>query len=214
MLFILTEEIQHGKTRWLEHAVSELEKRDCAVAGVVSPGVWRDCVDQDGNPCYEKLGIDCLLLPHREQLHMALRADLAQPQDEFDLFRDNPRMMWKMSSTSVAAVNAHFDRLALQNTQSSKTLDACGVLIVDEIGWVELQGRGGFTSAVRLLDQGPSEAFPHALVVSRASLCDQVKDRFEYVWNDLCIVHPDDHSLDMLLEYAAGMLINEKQKRR
>lgn len=196
MLFILTEKIQRGKTRWLEHAARVLEARGVAVAGVVSPGVWREHAGEDGDVQFEKLGIDCVLLPQEERLHMAVRADLSMPDDGFDLFVDNPHMMWNMSSASVAAVNEHFDRLARHASCGTKRR---GVLLVDEIGWVELQGRGGFTRAVALLDKGPGSAFPHALIVARDSLHQQVEDRFKDAWGGAVLLSPDQEGLDALI---------------
>ena len=64
MLFLLTGEVQIGKTRWLESLVTELA--DCGVScvGVLAPGQWVPAEGEhaDANG-FEKLGIDNVLLP-------------------------------------------------------------------------------------------------------------------------------------------------------
>ena len=64
MLFLLTGEVQIGKTRWLESLVTELADRGVPCAGVLAPGRWvpseGEHADENG---YEKLGIDNVLLP-------------------------------------------------------------------------------------------------------------------------------------------------------
>ena len=77
MLFILTGDVQSGKTRWLERLVAELAADGVESRGVLAPGVWRPRADgDDGGPrplgsgegAYEKLGIDNVLLPQGERL--------------------------------------------------------------------------------------------------------------------------------------------------
>lgn len=80
MLFLLTGNIQVGKTRWLEAQVASLARGGTPVAGVLAPGVWRRC--EPGDPAadargFEKTGIDNVLLPDGERVHLARRRDLA-----------------------------------------------------------------------------------------------------------------------------------------
>ena len=42
MLFLLTGDIQIGKTRWLEQLICDMCARGVECAGVVAPGVWRE----------------------------------------------------------------------------------------------------------------------------------------------------------------------------
>ena len=69
MLFLLTGDVQIGKTRWLEGLVGQIEEAGVPVAGVLAPGVWRE----QGSGGFEKLGIDNLLLPERHESHLAVR---------------------------------------------------------------------------------------------------------------------------------------------
>ena len=87
MLFILTGDIQIGKTRWLSALVDDLARRGVTVFGVLSPGDWRERPNGEvggesargmaGAGRYEKFGIDCVLLPSGERIRFAERGDLA-----------------------------------------------------------------------------------------------------------------------------------------
>ena len=74
MLFILTGDIQIGKTRWLESTCRKLAADGIPCAGVVAPGVWVPSEHDDANG-FEKLGIDNLLLPQGERITFARRRD-------------------------------------------------------------------------------------------------------------------------------------------
>ena len=78
MLFLLTGEVQIGKTRWLESLVAELGAFGVPCAGVLAPGQWVPSTGPhaDANG-FEKLGIDNVLLPGGERVPFARRGDLA-----------------------------------------------------------------------------------------------------------------------------------------
>lgn len=71
MLYLLTGQVQTGKTRWLQGLVSAYEARGVAVGGVLAPGVWREVTARDGAASFEKLGIDNILLPEHETIPFA-----------------------------------------------------------------------------------------------------------------------------------------------
>ena len=73
VLFILTGEIQTGKTRWLQGVLGDLSACGVPLRGVVAPGVWTRV-----GRGFEKLGIDNVLLPSGEVVHLARRRDLAR----------------------------------------------------------------------------------------------------------------------------------------
>ena len=76
MLFLLTGDVQIGKTRWLERLAAELAGDGVPVAGVLAPGVWRVREPHEvpgerglaGEGRFEKLGIDNVLLPGGERV--------------------------------------------------------------------------------------------------------------------------------------------------
>ena len=187
VLFILTGDIQIGKTRWLKSTCRKLAADGIPCAGVVAPGVWVPSEHGDANG-FEKLGIDNLLLPEGERIAFARRRDLAQAEGTFDPNSQSAQMQleWEISDDAIAQVNAHFDRLANLAEQKERQ----SLLVVDELGRLELMRNQGLTSALALLDEGPRPAFPHALIVVREALVDLARERFAPVWGDPLPIGP------------------------
>ncbi len=243
MLFFLTGEIQTGKTRWLSGLVEELEAAGVRVAGVLAPGVWRERGAEEiaaaardahaagggegsnasgrarrsacGGGRFEKLGIDNLLLPQRERIAFARRADLAIEEGTHRPGSQSARagLAWEIDDRAVARVNAHFARLAGKRADASADPEegATGpadagadgsLLVVDELGRLELLGGEGLVEAMRLLEAGPSRRFPHALVVVRAGLLEKAHAVFGGIWEGMADIAPDDEGR----EAVAGLL--------
>lgn len=239
MLFLLTGEVQIGKTRWLEGLAAELTRRGVPVAGVLAPGQWVPSAGEraDANG-FEKLGIDNVLLPSGERVPFARRDDLARADGTFDAESQAARaeLAWHISDDAIARVNAHFDALAGE-TESAAAGASSGVmasgsvvsdgagsaaasvaeasggalvsggtvasgaandgsavspglLIVDELGRLELWRGEGLTSAVALLQRGPTAVFPHALVTVRDYLADRAEALLAPAWPDIVRIEP------------------------
>lgn len=199
MLFVLTGGIQTGKTRWLGRLVRDLAAKGVPCAGVLAPGVWRrrapDDVLTEGeraagaqeSSAYEKLGIDNVLLPNGERIPFARRADLAWEEGSYDEASQAARagLGWAIDDAAIARVNAHFDELR-------RAPDAPpSLLIVDELGRLELARGEGIVSAMDILDAGPSNAFPVALVVVRTDLVPLARERLEPAWGVPVVISPD-----------------------
>lgn len=197
MLFLLTGEVQIGKTRWLESLVTELA--DCGVScvGVLAPGQWvpskGEHADANG---FEKLGIDNVLLPSGERIPFARRGDLARADGTFDEESQAAKaeLAWYIDDAAIDRVNAHFNEIAMHASAA-----APGLLIVDELGRLEIWRGGGLTSAMALLAQGPTAAFPHALAVVRDYLLDDAEALFAEVWPDRCRIKPNDAAREAIL---------------
>lgn len=197
MLFLLTGEVQIGKTRWLESLVTELA--DCGVScvGVLAPGQWvpseGEHADANG---FEKLGIDNVLLPSGERIPFARRGDLARADGTFDEESQAAKaeLAWHIDDAAIDRVNAHFNEIA---THASAA--APGLLIVDELGRLEIWRGGGLTSAMALLAQGPTTTFPHALAVVRDYLLDDAEALFAEARPDRCRISPDDTGRAVIL---------------
>lgn len=224
MLFVLTGEIQTGKTRWLERLTGRLAAEGVRCAGVLAPGVWRPRDPAEGlsagecavgsreGGAFEKRGIDNVLIPSGERVAFARRADLAQRDGALDPGSQAVRagLGWAIDDGAIARVNAHFAELARDAAASGELegaprglADACGgscgqgrpcraLLVVDELGRLELMRGEGLTQAMALLDRGPTRAFPHALVVVRAALLPLARERFEPVWGIVRVIEPND----------------------
>lgn len=216
MLFVLTGDVQTGKTRWLERLVDDARAQGVAAEGVLAPGVWRRREPGEeegarglaGTGAFEKLGIDNRLLPTGETLSFARRRDLAQESGAYDAESQSAQagLGWEISDAAIARVNAHFDELARRAGMGLPAVepDRGRLLVVDELGPLEIMRGGGLASALALLDAGPTTRYPHALVVVRAWLVEAVRERFEPAWGPLRAVAPDDaartsvfHALDL-----------------
>ena len=176
MLFILTGDIRSGKTTWLEAGVRELEAAGVPVRGVLAPGVWRDG---------KKVGIENVLLPSHA------RVLLATPAEE----GCSTGLGWDFDANALARVNAHLTELAATSGDMRP-----GLLVIDEIGPLELRRGEGLTAALELLDAGPTPAWPHALVVVRATLAEDARTRFAQSWRSVELLSPDESGVRWLHE--------------
>lgn len=205
MLFLLTGEVQIGKTRWLESLVAELAERGVPCAGVLAPGQWLPSESEraDANG-FEKLGIDNVLLPGGERIPFARRGDLARADGTFDEESQAAKaeLAWHIDDVAIARVNTHFDELAVhasEGTESRDPFSTPGLLVVDELGRLEIWRGGGLTSAMALLAQGPTPAFPHALAVVRDYLLDDAEALLVEAWPDRCRIAPDEAGREVVL---------------
>ena len=280
MLFLLTGDVQIGKTRWLEDLCTSLQAAGTCVAGVVAPGQWVPRPEGqpggkhsfDGAGRFEKLGIDNVLLPQGERIEFARRRDLAAGGKAFAEGAQvkAAKLGWAISDTAIAQVNAHFAELAKQasiapadsgaydpttaqaevDTPAAAPLDngVCppvaaetaakisplaqinsdeptaakaegnvlaaapaanetrlaphAMLVVDELGRLELLRSCGLTNALAILDAGPTPQFPHAIAVVRETLLDEARKRFEPRWGKAAVIGPDDAARNLVLETA------------
>ena len=284
MLFLLTGDVQIGKTRWLEDLCTSLQAAGTCVAGVVAPGQWVPRPEGqpggkhsfDGAGRFEKLGIDNVLLPQGKRIEFARRRDLAAKSKAFTEGKQAKaaKLGWAISDTAIAQVNAHFAELAKQasiapadsgaydpttaqaevDTPAAAPLDngVCppvaaetaakisplaqinsdeptvaataakaegnvlaaapaanetrlaphAMLVVDELGRLELLRSCGLTNALAILDAGPTPQFPHAIAVVRETLLDEARKRFEPRWGKAAVIGTDDAARNLVLETA------------
>lgn len=197
MLFLVTGEVQIGKTRWLESLVAELGAFGVPCAGVLAPGQWVPSTGPhaDANG-FEKLGIDNVLLPGGERVPFARRGDLARADGTFDEESQAAKaeLAWHIDDAAIDRVNAHFDEIT-----AHASAVAPGLLIVDELGRLEIWRNGGLTSAVALLAQGPTAAFPHALAVVRDYLLDDTEALLAPAWPEIARISPNDAAREAIL---------------
>ena len=211
MLFLLTGDVQIGKTRWLENLCARLQAAGTCVAGVVAPGQWVPRPEGqpggkhgfDGTGRFEKLGIDNVLLPQGTRIEFARRRDLAAKSKAFTegTQAKAAKLGWAISDTAIAQVNAHFATLAKQAANETK-LAPHAMLVVDELGRLELLRSCGLTNALAILDAGPTPQFPHAIAVVRETLLDEARRRFEPRWGKATVIGPDDAARNLVLETA------------
>ena len=200
MLFILTGDVQTGKTRWLESLINSLNENGISAQGVLAPGVWRsgndpdaveEYVDENG---FEKLGIDNVLLPDGKRIPFARRRDIAEEEGLLnpDAQSEKANLLWHIDEDAICTVNDHLASLP-HPTSYSKSL-----LVIDELGRLELLRGGGLVEAINLLEQGPSASLPHALVIVRAALLKEAITRFP-LWGAPTLIYPDCNSANLVV---------------
>ena len=181
MLYILTGEIQTGKTRWLQGFIDEMQKKGVPLEGVLAPGVWKPNPDKPNG--FEKLGIDNVMLPSGEVVPFARRRDLASGETSKMELQGMPvdmKLAWAFSDEAIERVNAHFAELAAGEPPARP-----GLLVVDELGRLELERGGlGLTEAVDLVARGPRPGWLHALIVVRDWLVPRARMVFGPAWNN------------------------------
>ena len=219
MFFILTGTAQTGKTRWLQALIQQARENGSTVYGTVSPGQWIDlgaCSPKDQR--YEKRGIDTVLLPEGKIIEFARRADLASPAPASDGAHCRAcrqamaaKLGWAISDDAIDQVNAHFRHLNLQASACLKSQAAqhassaaekpghVGLLVIDELGPLELLHNGGLTCAMDTLVQGPSPLWAHALVVVRESLCEIALQRLSAYWDGTKVLRPSEDAVNQVL---------------
>lgn len=197
MLFILTGDVQIGKTRFLEDLVAQMRKQEIACYGVLAPGVWVDHGPQVQKR-YEKIGIDNLMLPQGERVPFARRRDL-KATDVADttstLQSDSAQLAWAIDDRAIVEVNRHFDDLT-NLVDGSNGGSEKGLLLIDEFGRLELLHDKGLTSAMKLLKRGATSLWPHAILVVREYLLDRSIELFGEAWGDHRIMAPDENFIE------------------
>lgn len=200
MLYLLTGDIQTGKTRWLESLVGVLADADIVTYGVLAPGVWVPSTNEhaDANG-FEKLGIDNVLLPSGDRIRLAVRGDIARAQGmDLDGVKGAAKgMRWHFDSDALQQVNDY-----LSNISAIAKQDDNALLVIDEIGPLELAGEG-LTNATALLKAGPQGPIKDALVVVRETLLDAAEKEFAPAWGEVERIAPTEkESLEILQHFA------------
>ena len=138
MIFILTGEVNSGKTTLLKKLVGELEKRNLRVEGFLSEAIWRND---------EKIGYNFLDLRSRASVPFIRRSG------QKDWERIGPYFFIPESLVRVKGL-----------ILSSQEAD---VVVIDEVGPLELSGRGIWPA----LSEGLFQRGQSFLLVARRSVC-------------------------------------------
>lgn len=190
MLFILTGEFEIGKTRWLEAELAYLRANGVPAAGVIAPGIWERTPDG-----FDKRGIDNVLLPEGGRIRFALRSDLSSEGVVEAAHANETCFKWRIEEDAVNQVNDLFRALIVKRDEA---VAFPSLLVVDELGPLELVRGAGLTQALSLLDMGPSQAYPHAIIIVRPALVECACERFAPAWGEPVMLQPDDASGNLL----------------
>lgn len=134
-----------GKTTVCDKAIEVLRGDGLKIGGVLCPARW--------DPSGEKTGVDVVDLLTDERRNFARLAH-GEKVTVGEYVMDDSVMRWALLSIMDAVING------------------CQVLVVDEIGPLELYKGGGFAQVLGPLSD-PARV-PHAVVVVRARLLDEL----------------------------------------
>lgn len=151
-ILLVTGAIGSGKTTYCRAQIDAARRAGLDVAGVLSPARFAQGV---------KVGIDVLDLRSGELRELA-----------------HLRMMETASGvTGVVTQRWRFDAAALAwANQALATATPCDLLVVDELGPLELEQERGWTAALATID---THAFDMALVVVRNNLLERALARWQ-----------------------------------
>ena len=105
-------------------------------------------------------------------------------------------------TVAATAAKAEGNALAAAPAASEAKLAPHAMLVVDELGRLELLRGCGLTNALAILDAGPTPQFPHAIAVVRETLLDEARRRLEPRWGKATVIGPDDAARKLVLETA------------
>lgn len=203
MLFILTGNVQIGKSRWLERLADDLSRLGIACYGVIAPGIWVESSTNAANDQgYEKLGISNLLLPDNVTVPFAHRADIARANG----------MYADLSQAGRVGLGWHIDDAAIALRERAPSLDqrnerkATGgakLLVIDELGRLELDHESGLIEAMRLLRNGPCVGMKDALVVVRETFAKRAESLFAETWGGVLRIAPTRQDAELVKRQLA-----------
>lgn len=206
MLYLLTGDVQTGKTRWLQKLIEELEANSVTPYGVIAPGRWIEH-QSETTVSFEKTGIDNELLPQHELVPFARRASDVD-DDEAQLACSQARkaqLGWAIDDNALERVNKHLAWVAHITADGSKAQqngaeqhDA--LLVIDELGRLEILHSTGLIDGLALVERGATPTLPHALVIVREQLLEHAKTRFaDAPWGGIQAILPTREAHDLLI---------------
>lgn len=146
-LITVTGEIGTGKTIWCSRLSAYVRARGGTVAGLLSPAVYADS---------GKIGIDLIALGSGARRRLANRRTVPD--------NTSPTPNWEFD-----------DEVLAWGDSTLAAIGAVDLLIIDELGPLELLHGAGWASALPLLDR---RAYHLACVVVRRRLLDAFLERF------------------------------------
>lgn len=202
MLFILTGNIQIGKSRWLERLADDLTRLDVTCYGVIAPGIWVESnTDAANDQGYEKLGINNLLLPDNVTVPFAQRADIARANGTYADLSQAGRvgLGWHIDDAAIARANEHLSSIEKRAEDDRRHK----LLVIDELGRLELDHESGLIEAMRLLRNGPCAGMKDALVVVRETFAERAESLFAETWNGVLRIAPTRQDAELVKRHLA-----------
>ena len=117
------------------------------------------------------------------------------PEDSLERVNEHLRSLFSGDASSAAGITC----IEAEAAEASADVAPASLLVIDEVGRLELLRNGGLTAALDILDAGPSALFAHTLIIVREELLPIALDRFEPMWGSVQVVSPDDAGRALML---------------
>ena len=154
---IITGRKGEGKTTFVKELINIFRTNGHKICGLYSPGIY-----ENG----KKIGINVVNLTNGEKRLLALHDPGWDP--------DKPIREWRFIDESM-----NWGNEILENQGQN-----CGILIIDEIGYLELEKNQGWNAIFDMIQRG---YYKQAFIVIRESLLDKALS----FWNDARVVFID-----------------------
>ncbi|MDO9547106.1 MAG: nucleoside-triphosphatase [Pelolinea sp.] len=145
---LVTGKREVGKSNFCADLVRELKKMDHSVSGIISPGTYKE---------NKKIGIFSQNISNGERIELAHYSPGWDPE--------NPQRVWKINLNAVHWGNSILRKMLL-----------CEVIVIDEIGFLELEKHSGWSQAFQVLE---GENYKIAFIVVRPDLIDIALSKWE-----------------------------------
>jgi nucleoside-triphosphatase THEP1 len=145
---LITGERDVGKTILCSKIAEKFKNLGYSVAGIISPGIYHD---------NDKIGITALDIKSGRKVRLA---DFSPGWD-----KEKPSRIWKMNPAAIP----------WGNHVLSKSVP-CEILIIDEIGYLELENNGGWKKSFEILE---GKLFKMAFIVIRRELVEIALSNWE-----------------------------------
>ncbi len=162
-LFIVSGDLESGKTRFIQNLAHAMQAHGWDVAGVVSPAVFQDDA---------KVAIDAL------DLRSGKRCRLAELIQAGSQLQGPATKRWQFSKETLNWCNS-----------TLRSATPCDLLVIDELGPLEFEGGAGMLDAIEAIEGGNYLA---ALVVVRSILLEHARRRWPHL-ERIDPAQADDH---------------------
>jgi len=148
LMILISGESGSGKTTWCKEQIEIAKKEGLKIAGLLSTAIFKG---------KEKVGIELINLESGEKRQLAKLRPQIEP--------DQIIKRWLMDEDVIHWAN-----------ESLKKIEACDLLVIDELGPLEFKSSQGFQEAFSLINK---KKYHVALVVIRPALIRSALERFQ-----------------------------------
>ena len=108
-------------------------------------------------------------------------------------------MGWHIDDAAIARVNEHLSSIEKRAEDDRRRK----LLVIDELGRLELDHESGLGEAMRLLRNGPCAGMKDALAVVRETFAERAESLFAETWNGVLRIAPTRQDAELVKRHLA-----------